>query len=608
LKRKLSVFAVLILLTATIYISYILYSEVEEKTIQYQYQQQEMYAAQTVLSIQNFFETFEHSLQFLSTKEEIINFNAKSKTILKDYFNSHKNELKAITRISAQGKILYTFPIVDEVIGSDVSSQPHNAEIIKTHHPTISDVFTTLQGYRAIVFAYPVFENTTYNGCISLVIPFDFIAHKFLENIKFGKNGSAFLISEDGIELFCSIKEHVGISIHENMKGFSNTDDLITNMLNKKEGRTEYNYFRSERDKKIVKKIAVYKPIILENTFWSLAVLIPEIEVLEANRGFIFKLISFLGLMFLILLLLGYFYLRQKIKTRDLIDEKEKKYKSDLEYLVKVRTDELNKLNENLRIDIIKRKKVEKKLKETVIKAEKSEKIKSDFLAQISHEIRTPINTILSFSSLINEELAHYANEELKYSFSGIQSAGKRLIRTIDLILNMADVQAGTHDYIPKEIDLCNDIINNLATEYKVQIKEKNLKLEIVEKSVATKIIADSYSVNQIFANLIDNAIKYTSEGTIKIVCDRNENNETIVSVIDTGLGISQNYIPKLFDEFSQEDVGYTRRYDGNGLGLALVKKYCELNNAEITVRSEKGKGSRFTVKFSNNKKALFHS
>ena len=601
LKKFIAIFAVLILLAATLWVSYVLYSDVEENAIEYQYQQQEMYAAQAVLSIQNFFETFKHSLIFLSTKDEIINFNSKSEFVLKDYFDSHNKELKAITRISASGKILYSYPLVDNIIGSDVSSQPHNAEIIKTHNATVSDVFTTVQGYRAIAFAYPVFKNSVYNGCITLVIPFDFIAGKFLESIKFGKNGTAFVISEDGIELFCSIKQHVGMSIHESMRGFSNSDDLINNMLSKKEGRTQYNYYRSEDDKEIVKKIAVYKPIELENTFWSIAVLIPEIEVLEANRGFIIKLLSFLSLLILFLLLFSYFYLRQKRKTREIIDQKEKKYKSDLEYLVRVRTDELNKLNDNLRLDIIKRKEIEKELKETVNKVEKSEKIKSDFLAQVSHEIRTPINTILSFSSLIKDELAQHADEELKYSFSGIQSAGNRLIRTIDLILNMADVQAGTHDYIPKEIDVCGDIIKNLAAEYKGQIKEKNLKLEIIDKSENTKIVADSYSVNQIFANLIDNAIKYTSEGSITIVCDRNSNNAMIVSVIDTGLGIAQDYIPKLFEEFSQEDRGYTRKYEGNGLGLALVKKYCELNKAEIIVESEKGIGSKFTVKFSNN-------
>ncbi len=398
--------AVLILITATMLVSYILYSEVEENAIEYQYQPQEMYATQPVLSIQN----FKHSLKFVSTKDEIIYLNTKSK-----------------------------------------------------------------------------------------------------------------------------------------------------------------------------------------------AAIIPEIEVLEANRGFIIKVIASLGLLLLFLVLLGYFFYRQKRKTHKIIQEKDQKYKSDLEYLVRVRTDELNKLNESLRLDIIKRKEVEKKLKETVVKVAKSEKIKSDFLAQVSHEIRTPINTILSFSSLIKEELLQYADEELKYSFSSIQSAGTRLIRTIDLILNMSDIQAGTHDYIPKEIDICNDIIKHLATEYKVQINEKNLKLEIIEKSSNNKLIADSYSVNQIFANLIDNAIKYTSEGVIKIVCDRNNNDEVIVSVIDTGLGISQDYIPKLFEEFSQEDVGYTRKYEGNGLGLALVKKYCELNKAEISVKSQKGKGSKFTVKFSKN-------
>lgn len=601
MKRFTAIFAVLILLTTTLWISYILYSDVEENAIEYQYQQQEIYASQAVLSIQNFFENFKNSLKFLSTKDEVININKETYNILKDYFDSHKNELKAVTRISSEGKILVTYPIFEDAIGKDVSSQPHNKEIIKNHKPILSDVFTTVQGYRAIVYAYPVLKDGFYNGCISLVIPFDFIAKKFLENIKFGKNGTAFVISEHGIELFCPNTEHIGKSIRASMKDFSNADALISNMLSKNDGRAEYLYYKSEQDKEIVKKIAVYKPIELENTFWSIAVVINEVEILEANRGFIIKLLTFLSLILLFLILFSYFYFRQKRKTRRLIEEKDEKYRSDLEYLVKVRTNELNKLNENLRMDIIKRKEIEKKLKETLVKVEKSEKIKSDFLAQVSHEIRTPINTILSFSSLIKDELAQYAREELKYSFSGIQSAGRRLIRTIDLILNMADVQAGTHDYNPKEVDICDDIIKNLAIEYKVQINENNLKLEVIKRTKNTKVAADSYSVNQIFANLIDNAIKYTSEGTIKIVCDRNNNNELVVSVIDTGLGISKDYFPKLFEEFSQEDMGYTRKYDGNGLGLALVKKYCELNKAEISVESKKGEGSNFTVRFKNN-------
>jgi signal transduction histidine kinase len=197
---------------------------------------------------------------------------------------------------------------------------------------------------------------------------------------------------------------------------------------------------------------------------------------------------------------------------------------------------------------------------------------------------------------LIKEELSKFADEELKYGFSGIESASKRLIRTIDLILNMSDVQLGTHDYFPKEVDICKDILDNLLLEYKVQLNDKKLDLNLIRMDGNLKIVCDSYTTNQIFANLIDNAVKYTKEGSITIECGRNDIDDLYISVLDTGVGISEKYMPNLFDEFSQEDMGYTRKFEGNGLGLALVKKYCELNNFEIFAESKKNIGSKFTV------------
>jgi signal transduction histidine kinase len=115
-------------------------------------------------------------------------------------------------------------------------------------------------------------------------------------------------------------------------------------------------------------------------------------------------------------------------------------------------------------------------------------------------------------------------------------------------------------------------------------------------------INADLYTTIQIFSNLIENAIKYTHKGGIKISINSMEDSMQTkgfnICVSDTGIGISEEYLDKLFTPFSQEETGYTRRFEGNGLGLALVKKYCELNDAEVCVRSKKGIGSTFIVSF----------
>lgn len=250
--------------------------------------------------------------------------------------------------------------------------------------------------------------------------------------------------------------------------------------------------------------------------------------------------------------------------------------------------------------DITEKKEAEKAIIEAKNQAEKSDQLKTFFLAQMSHEIRTPVNAILSFSNLIKDEVQENISNELKDSFQIIQSEGLRITRTIELILNMSEIQTGTYEVQPAEFDVLEDVLDSIRKEYTVFSKQKNLKIIIDKKTNNTLINADSYSVYQIFANLIDNAIKYTYVGGITIMISRNKSNKLVVSVSDTGIGISKEYIPMLFKPFSQEDIGYTRKFEGNGLGLALVKNYCDMNNADIEVKSEKGKGTTFTVTFPN--------
>ena len=251
-------------------------------------------------------------------------------------------------------------------------------------------------------------------------------------------------------------------------------------------------------------------------------------------------------------------------------------------------------------IDITDMKRSREELVNAKEKAEKSEKLKSEFLAQMSHEIRTPINSILSFSSLIKSEVEDKIDEMLLDGFNSIDSASKRVIRTIDLILNMSEIQTGTYEYSPKKIDLLEDVIIKLKHEFREMAKSRGLDLAITNKTDNTNLFADEYSVTQIFGNLIDNAIKYTTKGMVEIIVHRENEGCLTVDVSDTGIGISKEYLPNLFDAFTQEEQGYTRRYEGNGLGLAIVKKYCEFNNAQIEVKSKKNVGSTFRILFSN--------
>ncbi|MFH1198152.1 MAG: two-component regulator propeller domain-containing protein [bacterium] len=266
------------------------------------------------------------------------------------------------------------------------------------------------------------------------------------------------------------------------------------------------------------------------------------------------------------------------------------------------RRKEVEGLNAKLVIENQERRQAESEMKIAKEAAEKSDKLKSEFLAQISHEIRTPINSILSFAYLLKEEISDKVSPDLRESFSIINGAGKRLIRTIDLIINMSQVQTNSYEYNLKAFDIFKHVISQLVIEYTSAAKEKGLKFNLVKETEDTVINADEYTVGQVFENLLNNAVKYTKEGWIELKIS-GANKKLIIEINDSGVGISPEFLPHLFEPFTQEEGGYTRRFEGNGLGLALVKKYCEMNKATIDVQSEKGKGTSFKVIFNESLK-----
>jgi PAS domain S-box-containing protein len=230
--------------------------------------------------------------------------------------------------------------------------------------------------------------------------------------------------------------------------------------------------------------------------------------------------------------------------------------------------------------------------------AENANQLKSEFLAQMSHEIRSPLNVILNFSNLIREEFGPDINSSILQYTSSLDSAGKRIIRTIDMILNMSELHTGSYQPRIKIFDIIETVLEPIMNEYKKSAELKGLQLYLKTDLRQAIVNLDEYSVSQIFVNLIDNAIKYTIAGEVIIIVEKDDQGCLIVSVKDTGIGIAKEYLPNLFEAFSQEDRGYTRAYDGNGLGLALVKRYCEINNITINVESDKGKGTTMKAVF----------
>jgi len=248
--------------------------------------------------------------------------------------------------------------------------------------------------------------------------------------------------------------------------------------------------------------------------------------------------------------------------------------------------------------DISSRKELELELIDAKEKAQSSNKLKSEFLAQMSHEVRTPINVILNVANSLKEVKGINLGEDLYDELEALDSASRRIVRSIDLILNLSEIESGNYSYNKEQIEIQKDLLIPLYNKFKILAANKGLDFYITFQTDDLEITADKFSVEQIFMNLIDNAIKFTENGGVAITVFRNNLNELCVEVLDTGIGISKEYQSKMFELFAQEDHGYSRRYEGTGLGLALVKKYCELNRMKISFESYKGKGTVFTVVF----------
>jgi PAS domain S-box-containing protein len=248
--------------------------------------------------------------------------------------------------------------------------------------------------------------------------------------------------------------------------------------------------------------------------------------------------------------------------------------------------------------DITAKKKMIEELIDARDRAEQSANLKTEFLAQMSHEIRSPLNAIVGIVAFLKDMFTDRITTDNSHWFESLDMSTKRIIRTVELILHTAELQTNGYNPNPVSLNLDKDILSGLAKEFQSSANQKGLIFIYNCKEKDTSVIADEYSLGQVFANLIGNAIKYTDKGKINIEVYKNNSGRLIVEIRDTGIGISKEFYPKIFEPFTQEEQGYSRSYEGNGLGLALVKKYCELNNLRIEFESEKYVGSTFRIMF----------
>jgi len=238
-------------------------------------------------------------------------------------------------------------------------------------------------------------------------------------------------------------------------------------------------------------------------------------------------------------------------------------------------------------------------MQQALIVAETARRSREEFLARMSHELRTPLNAVIGFSRVLETNRAGNQRPEDIQLIGRVRAGGERLLVMIEDVLDQSRVERGQLPFALAETDV-SDIAARVVKTYRSAAAAKGIRLIAMLPESAPSIPLDAGRFEQALHHLVDNAVKFTVTGTVGVtlLTDAATSRPTRLIVADTGIGIPADSLERIFEAFEQVDASSRRNYDGVGLGLALAWRLCEGMGCWLTVESEVGKGSRFTIRF----------
>jgi signal transduction histidine kinase len=238
-------------------------------------------------------------------------------------------------------------------------------------------------------------------------------------------------------------------------------------------------------------------------------------------------------------------------------------------------------------------------LRLATLEAERAGAAKAEFLAKMSHELRTPLNAVIGYSQILIEDAQDEGDAEAVEDLGKILRAGEHLLKLVNEVLDLSKIEAGKMQLDLQISDLAG-LLNEIISAAEAPAAKNGSRISCRIESNLGSALCDAAKLRNVLAQVVDNAVKFTENGTIELVADRIHGgiaDELVVQIIDTGIGIAPDQIAGLFEKFTVVDDSSTTKYGGTGLGLALSQKLCKLMGGEIFVESELCKGSRFTIR-----------
>ncbi|MGD9994787.1 MAG: ATP-binding protein [Salinivirgaceae bacterium] len=306
---------------------FLVYEDIKDRTIKEFNNEQLVLARTASQAITGFFDESEANLTFLTQMESIIDFDDTGKEMMHRFYENHRSIMAGLTRVDSVGNIIHTYPIDSSVIGNNIAYQKHVSQILETHEPVISDVFKAVQGYYAIAMHIPIFNKDTYVGSLAMLIPIDALGKQYLANIEIRGTGNVWLLSENGIEIYCPIEGHTGQNLFHISNENKLTLDLLKEIKTSKSGTVKgvHEESNSKNKKSFHEKYITFYRTSLENTYWTILISYHEKDIYkELNR-----LRNRLIIVFSLLLVAILFYFYSLAKVRNVLREAAKRRQAE---------------------------------------------------------------------------------------------------------------------------------------------------------------------------------------------------------------------------------------------------------------------------------------